>query len=68
MTIFANMNKDKWHSKWEGLIEYGELPYMMKELKVSRYTLNRILSGKVKADMVKKVDKLHKHFIKIKSK
>jgi hypothetical protein len=62
------MNKEQWHSKWEGLIEYGELPYMMKELDVSRYTLNRILSGKVRADMVKKVDKLHKHLIKIKIK
>lgn len=40
------------------MIGYGEIPYLMRELKVSRHTVNRILQGNVRVDEVEKVDKL----------
>lgn len=52
------MNKKKWDYKWIKLIGYGEIPYLMRELKVSRHTVNRILQGNVRVDEVEKVDKL----------
>lgn len=60
------MNKKKWDNKWIKLIWYGEIPYLMRELKVSRHTVNRILQGNVRVDEVENVERVYRNLKAVK--
>lgn len=60
------MNKKKWEYKWIKLIGYGEIPYLMRELKVSRHTVNRILQGNVRVDEVENVERVYRNLKAVK--